>query len=86
VVCTFFLPLAIYDLESVLGQLPFLNHEHHVISPLPLIMKYLSALKSATKSDRADKRSNQGTEQAADVAWRAHVESHLGDVVVSILY
>jgi hypothetical protein len=72
-----------------IGQLPFLIHENRTVSSLPLIIKYVSALKSTTRSDQSETNSHSDTTREAgkpeSVAWTAHVELNLGDLVVSTL-
>lgn len=68
------------------GQLPFLTHLHHTISSLPSIFKYVSAqhLFDTTRSPNLDAVLST-SEKAQQVAWCAHVESNLGNLVVCLL-
>lgn len=49
-----------------------------MIQTFALIVAYVTALKDATNLDA----SLDGTEKSLKVAWHAHVESNLGDLVV----
>ena len=62
------------------GQLPFLVHDHQAISSFPLIIEYVTAL---AKCHGAEVNSPVPPANAENVAWCAHIESHLGDLVVS---
>ncbi|RDB21146.1 Metaxin-3 [Hypsizygus marmoreus] len=72
---------------SPTGQLPFLTHEQHTVSSLHLITKYVDGLKyeDLPTSPNLD-ASLDHTEKSQTVAWCAHVESNLGDLVYHTLY
>jgi len=61
-----------------LGQFPFLVHEERSIPTFALIAKYVAKLEGVN----LDVSLNH-TEKSQKVAWCAHIESHLGDLVVS---
>jgi sorting and assembly machinery component 37 len=63
------------------GQLPFLVHEERIIPTFALIAKYVAGLKDFGTSTNLDASLNN-TDQSRKVAWCAHVESNLGDLVV----
>jgi sorting and assembly machinery component 37 len=77
-----------------LGQLPYLSHGHHTVAPLSSIVKYVAALTPATVPPVTDGDEREPafsadvdallstTERARRIAWIAHVESALGDLVV----
>lgn len=66
-----------FTLHRTLGQLPFLLHEQFSVSSFTSIVKYISRIKDADMDlDLAPK------ERAQRTAWYAHVEAHLGDLVV----
>jgi sorting and assembly machinery component 37 len=75
------------------GQLPYLSHGHHTVAPLSSIVKYVAALTPATvppvTADRSEPAFSADidallstTERARRIAWTAHIESALGDLVV----
>jgi sorting and assembly machinery component 37 len=68
-----------------LGQLPFLIHDQHTVTTLALIIKYVAGLKSPEFSPNANLEAplDQRT-KSQNVAWCAHVESTLGDIVASL--
>lgn len=74
----------IVDFDVLLaGQLPFLTHLHHTISSLPSIFKYASAQHSSDTARSPNLDANlSASEKAQQVAWCAHAESNLGDLVV----
>jgi len=82
---------ALYDFISHLcppskGQLPFLTHLHNTISALPSILKYISACLPSEKLPAPDLDSYlSASEKSQQVAWCAHVEANLGDLVVCTL-
>lgn len=65
------------------GQLPFLVHEQHTVSTFGLITKYVAELKDVNNANSNLDASLDNTERSQTVAWCAHVESNLGDIVVS---
>ncbi|KAF8350573.1 hypothetical protein F5887DRAFT_939941 [Amanita rubescens] len=71
------------------GQLPCLTHDHHVVVLIPSIIKYVSKL-GAWKNDEfanTDLDQDLGNSQRSQgVAWSAHAEAHLGDLVYYMLY
>ncbi|KAF8623482.1 hypothetical protein AX15_006265 [Amanita polypyramis BW_CC] len=74
---------------SPTGQLPFLTHDRHVVVLLPSIIKYVSNLDGRkggefTGTDLDQDLSNSHKSQR--IAWSAHVEAHLGDLVYYMLY
>jgi len=83
---------ALYDPISYLyplskGQLPFLTHLHSTISPLPSILKYISACFPSEKLLAPNPDSYlSASEKSQQVAWCAHVEANLGDLVVSTFF
>jgi len=74
------------------GQLPFLTHGHHVVSSLPSIVRYLTSLKTLVTQEGENYLSGgidaelNASEKSQCVAWRAHVESNLGDLVAHTFY
>lgn len=69
-----------------LGQLPFLVHEQHTVGSFPSIVKYVSGLRNSDPKTypNANLDANLSPrEKAQRIAWLAHAESHLGDLVVS---
>jgi sorting and assembly machinery component 37 len=76
------------------GQLPYLSHGHHTVAPLSSIVKYVAALSPVTVPLVAEADGHEPafsadvdallstTERARRIAWIAHVESALGDLVV----
>lgn len=76
------------------GQLPYLSHGHHTVAPLSSIVKYVAALTPAavppvTGVDGSEPAFSADvdallstTERARRIAWIAHIESALGDLVV----
>jgi sorting and assembly machinery component 37 len=67
------------------GQLPFLTHEHRVISPLPSIVKYVATVTKHGSRGNTVVDPDSGLnniEKAQRVAWYAHGESNLGDLLV----
>lgn len=66
-----------FTLHRTLGQLPFLLHEQVSVSSFTSIVKYISRIKDADLDQDLSPR-----ERAQRTAWYAHVESHLGDLVV----
>ncbi|KNZ78430.1 Metaxin-1 [Termitomyces sp. J132] len=73
---------------SPTGHLPYLVHEHHTVTSLGSIIKYITGLKATgpTRSSSNLDSSLSGTEKAQSIAWCAHVESNLGDIVSYALY
>ncbi|KJA27465.1 hypothetical protein HYPSUDRAFT_179521 [Hypholoma sublateritium FD-334 SS-4] len=74
---------------SPTGQLPCLVHEQYAVALYPSIVKYISGLQTADFKTypRADlDASLSHKEKAQKVAWHAHAESHLGDLVYHYLY
>ncbi|KAG5354042.1 hypothetical protein C0989_009739 [Termitomyces sp. Mn162] len=69
-------------------HLPYLVHEHHTVTSLGSIIKYITGLKATgpTRSSSNLDSSLSGTEKAQSIAWCAHVESNLGDIVSYALY
>lgn len=63
------------------GQLPFLTHEGRTIPTFALIVKYVAGLKDVGAANLDASLNNP--EQSRKVAWCAHVESNLGDLVVN---
>ena len=75
--------LMLYIYPPSKGQLPFLTHLHNIISPLPSILKYISACLPLEKLPAPDLDSYlSASEKSQQVAWCAHVEANLGDLVV----
>jgi len=83
-------------LSSVyLGQLPYLTHLHHSISPLGSIFAYLAALNPEIFAQRSDSESFElvpcldaalsPIQRHQTIAWRAFIEFHVGDLLVSKL-
>ncbi|EIN07269.1 hypothetical protein PUNSTDRAFT_104876 [Punctularia strigosozonata HHB-11173 SS5] len=80
------------------GVFPYVTHDKRVVSSLALIVKYVSALpESSLRSNGEDKdadayirpdldKSLVNGEKARKVAWCAHVESQLGDLVAHMLF
>jgi sorting and assembly machinery component 37 len=75
-------------LITAAGQLPFLTHEHRVVSPLSSIVRYIASLKTVTR-DGVEKNVNadldaqlSSLEKAQRVAWYAHIEANVGDLLV----
>jgi len=70
-------------LYCALGQLPFLLHERLSVASFTAIVKYISGLRDAGHASypNLDGRLSPA-EKAKRTAWYAHVESHLGDLVV----
>lgn len=66
------------------GQLPFLTHEGRTIPTFALIVKYVAGLKDVGAANLDASLNNP--EQSRKVAWCAHVESNLGDLVYHTLY
>jgi hypothetical protein len=76
------------------GQLPYLSHGHHTVAPLSSIVKYVAALTPArvpvvTEAEGPEPAFSADvdallsiTERAKRMAWIAHMESALGDLVV----
>ena len=69
-----------------LGLLPFVTYEHHRVASFPAIVKFVSSLKwkptfAAEKSEDSSRQDSLGSSES--VAWCAHVESNMGDLVVS---
>ncbi|KAG6860933.1 hypothetical protein C0995_005888 [Termitomyces sp. Mi166 len=71
-----------------LGHLPYLVHGQHTVSSLGSIIKYVAGLKAAepTRSSLNLDLSLSSTEKSQSVAWCAHVESNIGDIVSYALY
>ena len=79
---------------SPAGQLPYLSHGHHTVAPLSSIVKYVAALTPTavppvTGADGSEPAFSADvdallstTERARRIAWVAHIESALGDLVV----
>lgn len=86
-VCSSILFALMYTHQPWPGQLPFLVHEQYAVASYPSIVKYISGLQTADFKTypRADLDAPLShKEKAQKVAWHAHAESHLGDLVVSI--
>ena len=73
------------------GQLPYLTHGHHIVTPASSIFKYIAALTPESLPQANNQESAFSTnldallstpQRAKRTAWRAHVESALGDLVV----
>jgi hypothetical protein len=64
-----------------LGQFPFLIHEERTIPTFALITKYVAELKDVGAANLDASLNN--SEKSRKVAWCAHVESNLGDLVVN---
>jgi sorting and assembly machinery component 37 len=81
---------------SFVGQLPFLTHGHHTVAPLASIVKYVAALTPASLPAVTEAEADgpelsfsadidallSTSERARRIAWIAHIESALGDLVV----
>lgn len=70
-----------------IGQLPCLTHDHHVVVLLPSIIKYVSKLGARTTGEFANTDLDQdlsSSQRSQGIAWSAHAEAHLGDLVVSL--
>ena len=88
------LPCTLKRFFFFIGQLPYLSHGHHTVAPLSSIVKYVAALTPATvppvtEDDGPEPAFSADvdallstTERARRIAWIAHVESALGDLVV----
>ena len=86
-VCSSVLSALMYSHQPWPGQLPCLVHEQYAVALYPSIVKYISGLQTADFKTypRADLDTILShKEKAQKVAWHAHAESHLGDLVVSI--
>jgi len=66
------------------GQFPFIIHEDRVIPTFALIATYVATLKDVDTANLD--ASLDITEKSRKVAWYAHVESNLGDLVHHTLY
>jgi sorting and assembly machinery component 37 len=74
-------------LISNTGQLPCLIHDHHIVVLLPSIIKYVSHLSERKNGGFADADLDRGlssSQRSQGIAWSAHAEAHLGDLVVSV--
>ncbi|KAG8709986.1 hypothetical protein FRC08_017789 [Ceratobasidium sp. 394] len=74
--------------QSPSGQLPFLTHETHEISPLPSIISYLDSLsRSESHSIHAfiDAGLKSSQSQRATV-WKAYAASQLGDLLAHQMF
>lgn len=76
--------LAFISLHCAAGKLPFLTHGHAVMSSLPTIISFVSSLAKPTASGARDLDASPSAQQRAkQTAWCSHVESNIGDLVVS---
>lgn len=67
------------------GKLPYLTHGHAAFSSLPAIISFVSSLAESTTSIVGDIDASSSTQQRAkQTAWCSHVESNIGDLVVSL--
>lgn len=69
------------------GQLPFLTHGQHIISSFTSIVKYIAGLKNTDNNSYPNANldlSLNHLQKSQKVAWCAHVESNMGNLVVSI--
>ncbi|KAF8637355.1 hypothetical protein AX17_002854 [Amanita inopinata Kibby_2008] len=74
---------------SPTGQLPYLTHNGHIVALLPSIIKYISDLgkKRNNHFGKTDLDSGlNASQKSGQVAWIAHAEAHLGDLVYYMLY
>ncbi|KAK7467269.1 hypothetical protein VKT23_004326 [Stygiomarasmius scandens] len=69
---------------SPTGQFPFLKHADKAFAPFSAIMEYVSTLQEDRES-RLD-ASLTMLQKSQQVAWLAHAESNLGDLVAHMLY
>ncbi len=70
-----------------IGQLPCLTHDHHVVVLIPSIIKYVSKLSARKSGEFANTDLDQDlgiSQRSQGIAWSAHAEVHLGDLVVSL--
>ncbi|KAF4615516.1 hypothetical protein D9613_002752 [Agrocybe pediades] len=71
------------------GQLPFLVHDQHVSTSFESIVKYVSGLRESDyeKYEHANLDITlNATQRSKRVAWFAHAESHLADLVYHNIY
>ncbi|KAK2466795.1 hypothetical protein APHAL10511_001053 [Amanita phalloides] len=71
------------------GQLPCLAHDHHVVTLLPSIVKYVSGLERRKGDAFANTdldRHMSNSQKSQRIAWSAHATAHLGDLVYYMLY
>jgi sorting and assembly machinery component 37 len=80
--CRFLFITSYLLMRCALGQLPFLLHERFSVASFTSIVKYMSGLKDADKTYPNLDGNLSPAERAQRTAWYAHVESHLGDLVV----
>ena len=81
--------------SAYLGQLPYLTHLNHLVSPLGSIIAYLAALNPEIFAQRSDSESFElvpcldaalsPIQRHQTTAWRAYIEFHVGDLLVSKL-
>lgn len=72
-------------LTDLLGQLPYLVHNQHIVTSLSSILKYVSDLRHADHSIFPHANLDlhlTPTQKSQRTAWFAHTESKLGDLVV----
>lgn len=92
--CSFTNSVSLRNLQpSYTGQLPYLTHLSHSISPLASIIAYLGALDPETFAQLSNSQSFElipsldaalsSTQRNQTVVWRAYIEFHVGDLVVS---
>lgn len=79
---------------ALVGQLPYLTHHQSIISPLSSIISYLSALNPESLGDSLGNEAYEvipsldatlsPLQKQQDVAWKAYIEQHVGDLVVRL--
>lgn len=74
----------LFTSEFKTGHLPFLTHEEQIIPTFALIAKYVTGLKDVCVTNIGSSLNN--TENSQKIAWCAHVESNMGDLVVNIIH
>jgi hypothetical protein len=79
-----FVALACISLYYAAGKLPFFTHGHAAVSFFLTIIYFASSLAKSTTSGARDLDASLSAEQRGKrTAWCSHVETNIGDLMVS---